>query len=70
MAKTYGKIDDNTVEITTTFDTPEPTIVNHDRAELQTELDHIPDRKAQAQENLDAVNEREQELIEILKVFN
>ena len=67
---TTVKIDDQTVQVTTTFEVPEPTVVNYDRAELQTELDHIPDRKAEIQEQLDAVNEREVELIEILSVFD
>lgn len=44
-------------------------IVERDRAELQTELDHIPDRKAEIQEQLDRVNERKAELIKILEVF-
>lgn len=67
IIQTIVKIDDQTVEITTTTTTE--TIVQYDRAELQTELDHIPDRKAAIQEQLDLVNEREAELIEILKVF-
>ncbi len=70
MAETHKKIDDEIVEITTTFDAPESTVIEWDRAELQTELDHIPDRLAEAQGSVDAVNERKAKLIEILKVFN
>lgn len=68
ITQTVVKIDDQTCEITTTTTTE--TVIQHDRAELQTELDHIPDRKAEIQKQLDAVNEREAELIEILKVFD
>ncbi len=69
MADTYKKIDDNTVEISTT--TPEVTnAANHNKAVLQTELDHVPDRKDEIQIQFDAVVEREAELIEILEVFN
>lgn len=74
------KIDDKTVEVTTittsTSESPERTsttistvVEKFDRAVVKTELDHIPDRKAEIQKQLDAVNEREAELIEILKVF-
>ena len=69
MAETYRKIDENTVEITTTTE-PIETKVKRDKAELQTELDHIPDRLSEAQEQIDAVNERKDELVEILKVFD
>jgi len=68
--KTYEKIDDNTVEATETFDLPEPVVVEYNKAELQTELDHIPDRKAEAQEQFDAIIEREEELKDMLKVFD
>lgn len=68
ITQTVRKIDDQTCEITTTTTTE--TVIQRDRAELQTELDHIPDRKAEIQKRLDIVNEREAELIEILKVFN
>lgn len=61
------KIDDQTCEITTITTTE--SVIRYDRAEVQTELDHIPDRKAEIQKQLDVVNEREAELIEILKVF-
>ncbi len=68
MSETYKKIDDNTVEITTTTE-PVETKARQDKAELQTELDHIPDRLAELQKQVDAVNERKDELVEILKVF-
>lgn len=67
VVQTIVKINDQTCEITTTTTTE--TVIQYDRAELQTELDHIPDRKAEIQKQLDVVNEREAELIEILKVF-
>ncbi len=66
MPEIYEKIDDNTVRITTTT---EPTTEDRDRAELQTELDHIPDRLAELQEQVDAVNGHKDRLVEILKVF-
>ena len=68
VVQTVVKIDEQTCEITTTTTTE--TITRHDRAELQTELDHIPDRLAELQKRIDEVNEREAELIEILKVFD
>ena len=61
------KIDDQTCEITTTTTTE--TVVQYDRAVIQTELDHIPDRKAENLKQLHDIEEREAELIEILKVF-
>lgn len=71
IVQTIVKINDQTVEIATTTTTE--TIVQYDRAELQTELDHIADRKTEIQkrydEQLSAANKREVELIEILKVF-
>lgn len=67
IVKAVIKIDDQTVEITTTTTTE--TIFQYDRAELQTELDHIPDRLSELQKQIDEVNERKAELIEILKVF-
>jgi hypothetical protein len=66
MAKTYKKIDDETIEITIV---PDSIVEERDRAELQTELDHIPDRKEEIQEQLDIVDKRESELITMLKVF-
>lgn len=62
------KIDKQTCKITTTTTTE--TVIQYDRAELQTELDHIPGRKAEIQEQLNVINAREAELIEILKVFD
>ncbi len=67
VARTVVKIDNQTVEITTTTTTE--TIVRHDRAELQTELDHIPDRIAELQQRISEINKRRVELMEILKVF-
>ncbi len=67
IVQTIVKIDDQTCEITTTTTTE--TVNQYDRAELQTELDHIPDRKTEIQKQLDKVNARGVELIEILKVF-
>lgn len=69
MPETYKKIDDNTIKVTETFNLQEPKVVEYDKAELQTELDHIPDRKAEIQEQHDAVCEREKELKDMLKVL-
>jgi hypothetical protein len=66
MAETYKKIDDKTVEITTTVP---PTVVERDKAELQTELDHIPDRLAELQEQIDEIDTSQTRLTSILKVF-
>ncbi len=68
IVQTVVKIDDQTCEITTVMTSTD--IVRRDKAELQTELDHIPDRLAELQRQIDEVNERKAELIEILKVFN
>lgn len=69
MAEIYKKIDDKTVEVTTII--PEDVSKEErDRAELQTELDHIPDRKEELQDQLDIVEKREAELTAILKVFD
>ncbi len=65
--KTYKKIDDETVEITTT---PDAIIEEIGRELLQTELDHIPDRRVKIQEQMNIVDARETELIAILKVFD
>lgn len=67
IVKTVVKINDQTVEITTITTTE--AVIQYDRAELQTELDHILDRKVEIQKQLDLVNEREAELIKILEVF-
>ena len=61
------KIDDKTLEIKTTTTTVRT--VEHDKAVLQTELDHIPDRRAALQEQMDAVDEREAELMKMLEIF-
>jgi len=63
-------VDDNTVKVTTTLTTtPAVRERQYDRAVLQTELDHMPDRKAGIQKQMDAANEREAELIKMLEVF-
>lgn len=67
IVQTFVKINENTVEITTT--TTIERVIQYDRAVIQTELDHIPDRRAEAQAQLDKVDAREAELINILKVF-
>lgn len=69
MPETYKKIDDNTVEITTTTEAIE-TKVEHNKAEIETELAHAPDRLAKLQENLDEENASNTRLANILKVFN
>lgn len=65
--KVMKKLDKETLEVTTT--TTVVRRVVHDRAVLQTELDHIPDRRAEVMKQLDAINEREAELIAMLKVL-
>lgn len=66
--KTAQKIDDNTVEITTTV--PEKiTKVQFNRAVLQTEFDHIPERKAKHQVEIEALDERAVEITKMLSVF-
>jgi len=72
--KTENKIaqyvDDRTVEIVTTVSvTPAETVQEYDRAVLQTELDHMPDRIARIQEQMDAAIARRDELVKILGVF-
>ena len=61
------KIDDQTCEITTTKTTI--VVVRRDRAELQTEKDHIPDRIAELEEQIAKLNERAAEIDKILEVF-
>jgi hypothetical protein len=61
------KIDDNTVEITTTTTTVR--VVERDKAELQTEKDHIPEHVAELQEQIAALNDRSTEIDKILEVF-
>lgn len=64
------KVDDQTVRVTTTITTtPAASSVDFDRAVLQTELDHIPDRRAELQLQIDALDEREAELKAMLEVF-
>ena len=66
MEEIFEKIDEDTVRITTTLP---PTVVERDKAELQTELDHAPDRLARIQEQLDEENASNERLINILAVF-
>lgn len=66
---TYRKIDNRTVEATEVFALPEPVVTEYDKAELQTELGHIPDRFAEIQKQFDIVSERENELKDMLDVF-
>lgn len=61
------KIDDQTVEMTTT--TMTVRAVKYDRAVLKTEKDHIPDRIAELQKQIDALNARSAEIDKILEVF-
>ena len=65
--KEIKKIDDKTLELKTTTTTVNVQL--HDKAELQTELDHIPDRRAALQEQMDALDEREAELMKMLEIF-
>lgn len=67
VEKQMKKIDDKTLEVTTTTTTVEKVL--HDKAELQTELDHIPDRIAKLQEQIDALNERAEEIRSMLDVL-
>ena len=73
--KTENKIarcvDEKTVEIVTTVSvTPAETVQEYDRAVLQTELDHMPDRIAEIQKQMDEAIARRDELIKILGVFD
>lgn len=61
------KIDDQTVRLTTTATTIR--VVERDRAVLKTEKDHIPDRIAELQAQIDVLNERSAEIDKILTVF-
>ena len=71
VEKTFKKLDYKTIEVTTV--TTSTSIAEFDRAVLQTELDHIPDERARLQKMYDAVmnavNEREAELIKMLELF-
>jgi len=62
--KVYKKIDAQTLEVTTTTTTVRKVL--HDKAELQTELDHIPDHIAEYQKQIDALNERAVEIQQML----
>ena len=63
-------VDAKTVEIVTTVAvTPAETVQKYDRAVLQTELDHLSDRRAEIQKQMDECDAREAELIKILSVF-
>ena len=64
---TVVKIDDDTCEKTTIKTST--TVEQLDKAELQTELDHIPDRLTELQKQIDSVNERKTELTDTLAVF-
>ncbi len=65
------KLDSQTLEAKTTTTTV--STVKHDKQELVTELQHIADKRAAIQQRydteMDAVIEREAELIEMLKVL-
>lgn len=67
IEKTVKKLDDKTIKVTTV--TTSTAVVEFDKAVLQTELDHIPDRRAAIQEQMNAIDEREAELIELLAAF-
>jgi len=64
-------VDAKTVEIVTTVAvTPAETVQTFDRAVLQTELDHMPDRIAEIQKQMDEAISRRDELVKILGVFD
>ena len=64
-------VDEQTVKVTTTIvATPKMQEVKYDRAVLQTELDHLVDRRAEIQKQMDECDAREAELIKMLEVFN
>ena len=64
------KVDERTGTITTTTTVTQAVRqVEFDRAVLQTEQDHIPDRIATLQEQIDVLNERSAEIDSILAVF-
>ena len=63
-------VDEQTVKVTTTITTtPAAREIKYDKAVLQTELDHLPDRRAEIQKQMDECNAREAELIKMLEVF-
>ena len=64
-------VDEQTIKVTTTIvATPKVQEVKYDKAELQTELDHMVDRRAGLQKQIDECDAREAELIKMLEVFN
>ena len=65
--KELKKIDDKTLEVTTTTTTVDKVL--HDKAELQTRLAHIPERIAALQERIDDLNEEAAELQTMLDVL-
>jgi len=68
--KVADYVDEQTVKVTTTITTaPAAREIEYDRAVLQTELDHMPDRIAAIQEQMDEALARKAELILILGVF-
>ena len=68
--KIANYVDEKTVKVTTTIvETPKVREVEYDRAVLQTELDHMVDRKAEIQKQMDECDAREAELIKMLEVF-
>ena len=67
IEKTVKKLNDKTIEVTTV--TTSTNVAEFDKAVLQTELDHIPDRRAELQKQLDAIDAREVELKELLAAF-
>lgn len=69
MTIQYKKVDDEKVRVTETLPMPEPVVTEYNRVVLQTELDHIPDRRAKIQADTDAVDAREAELNTMLGVF-
>ena len=68
--KVADYVDEKTVRVTTTITTtPAAREIEYDKAELQTELDHIADRRAEIQKQLDECDAREAELLKMLEVF-
>lgn len=66
-SKSIKKVDSNTLEVTITTTTVEKVV--YDKAVLQTELDHIPERIAELQKQIDVINERKAELEELIKAM-
>ena len=63
-------VDEQTLKITTTLTTtPAVREQKYNRAVVQTELDHMPDRIASIQKDMDAALARKAELIKMLEVF-